>query len=72
MTGGADEDDLVGGSGNDRIDARDGAEDTIDCGAGEDTVLVDTAEDGVEDCENVVFPPGRRACLALASALGFL
>ena len=63
MTGGADEDDLVGGSGNDRIDARDNAEDTIDCGPGEDTVIVDLAEDGVTDCETVVVPAERAAGL---------
>ena len=70
MTGGNDEDDLVGGTGNDRIDARDGAEDTIDCGPGEDTVLVDVSEDGVTDCETVVFPPGLPSpALAAATPL---
>jgi hypothetical protein len=49
---------LLGGDGNDAIDARDGSEDAIDCGPGEDAVLVDEAEDGVVDCENVTFPPG--------------
>ena len=40
------------------IEARDGSEDTIDCGARIDLVVVDSAEDGVVDCETVVFPPG--------------
>lgn len=57
MTGGRGEDDISGGAGNDRIDARDGDQDSIDCGPGEDTVLVDTVEDGVVDCENVTGPP---------------
>jgi Ca2+-binding RTX toxin-like protein len=50
LTGGPDQDD-------DTINARDGSEDTIDCGPGNDTVLVDTQEDGVFDCENVIYPP---------------
>ena len=49
---------LTGGPGNDVIDARDGADsaDEIDCGDGDDTVLVDSTEDGVVDCETVVEP----------------
>src|SRR3712207_3360783 len=38
--------------GNDTIDARDGEVDTIDCGVGEDTALVD-AGDVVANCETV-------------------
>jgi hypothetical protein len=38
------------------IFARDGAEDAIDCGFGNDTVVVDAAEDGVLDCEQVQRP----------------
>jgi len=57
LTGGDAEDAIIGGAGNDRIDARDGFEDTIDCGDGEDTVLVDEVEDGVINCENVISPP---------------
>jgi Ca2+-binding RTX toxin-like protein len=47
---------LTGTSGNDVIQARDGGLDTIDCGAGTDTVYVDRAEDGVVNCETVIAP----------------
>ncbi len=43
-------------SGDDVIHARDGGPDTVDCGAGNDTVYVDRSEDGVYDCETVVTP----------------
>ena len=49
---------IDGTSGNDTIDARDGAQDLIDCGDGVDTVIVDAQEDGVFNCENVVYPKG--------------
>jgi Ca2+-binding RTX toxin-like protein len=45
-----------GSPGNDVINARNGKPDEIDCGAGDDTVYVDRAEDGVYDCEKVVTP----------------
>jgi hypothetical protein len=45
-----------GSPGNDVINARNGKPDEIDCGAGDDTVYVDRAEDGVYDCEKVVSP----------------
>jgi RTX calcium-binding nonapeptide repeat (4 copies) len=45
-----------GSPGNDVIDARNGKLDQIDCGAGNDTVYVDRAEEGVIDCEKVVTP----------------
>jgi len=45
-----------GSPGNDVIDARNGESDEIDCGAGNDTVYVDRAEDGVYDCERVITP----------------
>jgi len=45
-----------GSPGDDVINARNGELDEIDCGAGNDTVYVDRAEDGVIDCENVVAP----------------
>jgi Ca2+-binding RTX toxin-like protein len=45
-----------GSPGNDVIDARNGETDEIDCGAGNDTVYVDRAEDGVYGCEKVVSP----------------
>jgi Ca2+-binding RTX toxin-like protein len=54
--GGADS--IFGEGGDDTIAARDGAADTIDCGDGNDTVYVDTQEDGVFDCETVVRPAG--------------
>ena len=45
-----------GSPGNDVIYARDGQPDEIDCGAGNDKVIVDRVEDGVYDCETVVTP----------------
>jgi Ca2+-binding RTX toxin-like protein len=47
---------IKGSAGNDVIHARDDGPDTIDCRAGNDTVYVDRAEDGVYDCETVVTP----------------
>jgi hypothetical protein len=47
---------LSGTPGDDVIQARDGGPDTIDCGAGNDTVYVDRSEDGVFDCETVIAP----------------
>jgi Ca2+-binding RTX toxin-like protein len=47
------------GAGNDRIYARDGAVDTIDCGPGEDVAIVDPVEEGVYDCETVIYPESR-------------
>ena len=44
------------GAGNDRILARDGKPDTIDCGPGRDVAIVDRKEDGVFDCEVVKEP----------------
>ena len=44
------------GAGNDRILARDGKPDTIDCGPGRDVAVVDRKEDGVFDCEVVKEP----------------
>ena len=48
----------AGGQGRDRIFARDGTADLIDCGAGTDTVVVDRLEDGVYNCE-VIREPSR-------------
>ncbi len=42
--------------GRDRIDARDGGQDEINCGAGNDVAIVDFAENGVYDCEKVKEP----------------
>ena len=48
---------LNGGPGNDRILARDGTDDSIDCGPGaHDVAVVDRSEDGVYDCEKVKVP----------------
>ena len=43
-------------AGNDVINVRDDGPDTIDCGAGNDTVYVDRSEDGVYNCETVIAP----------------
>jgi Ca2+-binding RTX toxin-like protein len=56
INGGPGYDVIKGTAGNDVIQARDNGPDTIDCGAGNDTVYVDRSEDGVYDCENVVTP----------------
>ncbi|MEK6276777.1 MAG: hypothetical protein AABM29_02035, partial [Actinomycetota bacterium] len=50
----------VGGGGNDTIVARDGTEDAINCGPGEDVAIVDSTEDGVIDCETVLEPTTTR------------
>jgi Ca2+-binding RTX toxin-like protein len=42
--------------GRDRIYARDGHPDSINCGAGRDLAVVDEVEDGVYDCEVVKQP----------------
>jgi Ca2+-binding RTX toxin-like protein len=52
ITGGAGRDTISGGSGNDTIQARDGEADTIDCGSGKDTAVVD-AIDIAKGCETV-------------------
>ena len=73
LIGGAGEDDLHGdggrdsfnieggvpvkANGRDRIYARDGHKDEINCGAGRDLAVVDRAEDGVFDCEVVRVKP---------------
>ena len=56
LTGGPGFDLIYGGTGADLIRARDDRLDQIDCGAGIDRVIVDRAEDGVFDCEQVVEP----------------
>jgi Ca2+-binding RTX toxin-like protein len=42
--------------GNDKIYARDGGNDEINCGAGNDIAVVDASEDGLYDCEVVREP----------------
>jgi Ca2+-binding RTX toxin-like protein len=56
INGGPSYDVITGTSGADVINARDGGPDTINCGAGNDTVYVDRSEDGVYDCETVITP----------------
>jgi Ca2+-binding RTX toxin-like protein len=56
INGGTGYEVINGTTGNDVIQARDNGPDTIDCGAGNDTVYVDRSEDGVFDCETVVTP----------------
>jgi hypothetical protein len=56
IQGGPGYEQIGGTPGDDQIDARDGGPDTIDCGAGNDTVTVDRSEDGVYDCETVITP----------------
>jgi Ca2+-binding RTX toxin-like protein len=62
ITGGSGSDVLTGGDGNDVIDARDGAVDTVTCGAGEDLAKLDpqdviadaTADNPNGSCETVI------------------
>jgi len=50
---------LIDSPGDDRILARDGSEDEINCGDGDDVAVVDLSEEGVLDCETVFEPGGR-------------
>jgi Ca2+-binding RTX toxin-like protein len=61
LVGGKRDDRMIGAGGNDVIYARDGHRDTIDCGAGRDSAIVDRAEDGVYDCEGISMPRGKAA-----------
>ena len=60
VTGNGGSDRLFGGDGDDTIQARDGVVDTIDCGNGNDTAVVDAA-DLVTGCETVQLPPAPPA-----------
>ena len=58
---GSDEFNMIDGGerpspGRDRIVARDGGPDQVNCGAGSDVALVDVEEDGVFNCETVIEP----------------
>lgn len=72
LIGGGGDDRLIGGGGrdgfnmragvqlkapgDDRIEARDGVADEINCGDGDDVAIVDEVESGVYDCETVKEP----------------
>ncbi len=47
---------VLAAPGRDTIDARDGRNDEINCGGGNDVAIVDSIEDGVYDCEVVREP----------------
>jgi len=53
LVGGPGRDVLNGGRGRDRIFARDGVRDRINCGAGVDTVRADRADVVASNCEHV-------------------
>ncbi|MDQ3468966.1 MAG: Ig-like domain-containing protein [Actinomycetota bacterium] len=53
LTGGAGNDLLSSGGGNDTLQARDGFADTVFCGDGNDTAVVDTLDLVSDTCENV-------------------
>jgi hypothetical protein len=52
IEGGGGSDSLFGQGGNDTVKARDGVPDTVDCGPGTDTAIVDTI-DTVRNCDTV-------------------
>jgi hypothetical protein len=52
IEGGGGADSLFGQGGNDQLRARDGVSETVDCGPGTDTAIVDTI-DTVRNCETV-------------------
>jgi len=56
LVGGAGVDGLYGGDGDDTLNARDDGPDTVDCGAGTDTFIVDK-DDVVSGCEKRARPP---------------
>jgi Ca2+-binding RTX toxin-like protein len=53
LVGGKGHDTLNGGRGNDRIFARDGVRDHINCGSGNDSVRADRADVVARNCEHV-------------------
>jgi hypothetical protein len=56
LDGGDGSDTLSGGAGNDTFQARDGAADTLTCGAGSDAGIADAADTLAGDCESVLLP----------------
>lgn len=61
LVGGPDRDVLRGGPGNDTIHARDGARDSVLCGAGRDTVVRDALDVLARDCERPSLPDPQPA-----------
>jgi hypothetical protein len=57
ITGGAGSDHLLGGPGDDAIDARDGYADRVSCGAGTDSVKADQLDQVLSNCERVQTEP---------------
>jgi len=57
LVGGPGRDRLTGGPGNDRILARDGVRDSISCGTGNDTVVLDDEDALARDCPPRTVPP---------------
>lgn len=53
LIGGPGADLLLGGAGNDTLSAKDGAVDTVNCGAGNDTAKVDRIDVVSDNCERV-------------------
>ena len=51
--GGLDPDNVAGDDGDDRINVVDGTVDTVDCGAGIDTVFADVVDVIAASCESV-------------------
>jgi hypothetical protein len=58
ITGGSKADVLLGGEGDDTINAQDGVADQVDCGPGSDTASVDSF-DAVANCEQVLIDDDR-------------
>jgi len=57
LVGAGGRDLLDGGPGKDRLLARDGASDSVRCGAGQDTAVVDNRDRVASSCETVLLPP---------------
>jgi RTX calcium-binding nonapeptide repeat (4 copies) len=53
MDGGAGNDIVIAGAGNDIVKVRDNRQDTVNCGAGKDTVTVDAKDRVARNCETV-------------------
>jgi Ca2+-binding RTX toxin-like protein len=53
LDGGLGRDTIIGGSVGDAIEAREGEQDSIDCGSGDELVIVDLRDDPVSNCSRV-------------------